>query len=57
MTSIQDFRLGFLDRIDCTASRPLCECLNLSSYQLNRNDNWIWREFSAELMYPKFEVP
>ena len=29
----------------------------LVSYQFKRKENWIWREFSAELMFPKFEVP
>jgi hypothetical protein len=27
------------------------------SYQFNLRENWIWREFSAELIRPKFEVP
>jgi len=26
-------------------------------YQFNRKENWICREFSAELIFPKFEVP
>ncbi len=25
-------------------------------YQLIRRENWIWREFCAELILPKFEV-
>jgi len=29
----------------------------LISYQFKRKENWTWREFSAELMFPKFEVP
>jgi hypothetical protein len=26
-------------------------------YQFKRKENWIWREFSAEVMFPKLEVP
>jgi hypothetical protein len=33
------------------------EIPHASHYQFNRSENWIWREFSAELMLPKFEVP
>src|SRR5712692_5713185 len=29
----------------------------LQNYQVKRRENWICREFSAELMLPKLEVP
>jgi hypothetical protein len=36
---------------------PANEIPHASRYQFSRSENWIWREFSAELMFPKFEVP
>jgi len=61
--------LSYLCLVECaTTSFPPKRESNLSAsqrnpqiragrYQFKRNENWIWREFSAELIYPKLEVP
>jgi hypothetical protein len=39
------------------AGRRTGEGVENRCYQFNRKENWICREFSAELIFPKFEVP